>query len=83
MGLPDTKNSNSKETNSENKIKDRRASSVSLNETSEKSAQKRSQRSHSFHGGRSNEQKKKDKMAAAASNLSRRESERNLKEWRK
>ena len=60
------------------KNKDRRASSVSLNDNGDKSGGKRSHRSHSFHGGRSTDQKKKDKMAA---NLNRRESERNIKDW--
>ena len=70
--------SDNNKSNSE-KIKDRRASSVvSLNENCDKSGGKRSHRSHSFHGGRSTEQKKKDKMAA---NLNRRESERNMKDW--
>ena len=71
------KSHSDKSSNSE-KTKDRRASSVSLNDNGDKSGGKRSHRSHSFHGGRSTDQKKKDKMAA---NLNRRESERNIKDW--
>ena len=77
--VPDSSNDKSHcdKSNSE-KNKDRRASSVSLNDNGDKSGGKRSHRSHSFHGGRSTDQKKKDKMAA---NLNRRESERNIKDW--
>ena len=62
------------------KNKDRRASSVSLNDNCycEKSGSKRSHRSHSFHGGRSTEQLEKDKMAAS---LNCRDSEKNIKVW--
>ena len=61
-----------------NKNNDRRASSVSLNDNlhCDKSGSKLSQRSQSFHGGQSAEQKEKSKMAAS---LNSRNSERNMK----